>query len=112
MHPSKRKGDAAEREAVELLHDMFGFHVKRELGAGRLEDAGDIAGMPDLTVQIVSRSTDVVNVALVRKPEEVERQRINRGTTFAVTMVRIRGGKWRFVLTPTQFQTLYNEAMS
>lgn len=112
MHPSKRKGDAAEREAAKLLELMFGFDIVRALGAGRKDDTGDLEGLPDCTVQVVSRTTDVVNVALVEKPLEVERQRVNRGTTFAVTLVRVRGGKWRAVMTLDQFAVLYREAMS
>jgi hypothetical protein len=112
MHSSKRLGDKTEREAVALLRDMFGYDVKRELGAGRAEDCGDLSGMPDLTVQIFGGVSHLVDIGLVRKPEEVERQRVNRGTTFAVTMVRIRGGAFRFVLLPSQFQALYLEAMS
>jgi hypothetical protein len=111
MHPAKRLGDKTEREAVALLHDLFGFDVKRELGAGRSADEGDISGMPDLTVQVFGGETHI-GERPIRKPLEVERQRQNKGTTFAVTMVRIRGGAFRFVLTPEQFATLYREAIS
>ena len=110
MHPSKRLGDKTEREAVALLHDLFGYDVKRELGAGRAADEGDISGMPDLTIQVFGGVSRLVTDGLVAKPLEVERQRQNKGTTFAVTMVRIRGGAFRFVLTPEQFATLYREA--
>lgn len=107
---SKRKGDEGEREAAELIHGMLGVPVRRKLGAGRLDDCGDLDGIPDTTVQVVSRGTDVVNVGVVRKPVEVELQARNAGTSFAATFVRIRGGTWRVVLTPEQWATYWREA--
>ena len=107
---SKRKGDSAEREAATLINQLLGVPARRKLGAGRLDDCGDIDGVPDTTVQVVSRSTDVVAVGMIRKPLEVQVQSENAGTTFAATFVRIRGGKWRVVLTPEQFATLWREA--
>jgi hypothetical protein len=41
--PAKRKGDAAEREAAALLHDLTGWPVRRKLGAGRTDDEGGAA---------------------------------------------------------------------
>jgi hypothetical protein len=107
---SKRKGDSAEREAATLINQLLGVPARRKLGAGRLDDCGDIDGVPDTTVQVVSRSTDVVAVGVVRKPLEVEEQARHAGTTFAATFVRIRGGKWRVVLTPEQWATYWREA--
>jgi hypothetical protein len=109
---AKRKGDAGEREAALLIHDLLGVPARRKLGAGRQDDQGDLDGIPDTTIQVVSRGTDVVNVAMVRKPLEVEQQARNAGTTFAATFVRIRGGTWRVVLTPEQFATYWREATS
>jgi hypothetical protein len=43
-NPSKRKGDQAEREAASLLSDLLGTVVRRKLGAGRLDDCGDLDG--------------------------------------------------------------------
>ena len=107
---STRKGDSAEREAATLINQLLGVPARRKLGAGRLDDCGDIDGVPDTTVQVVSRSTDVVAVAVVRKPLEVEVQSRNAGTTFAATFVRVRGGTWRVVLTPEQWATMWREA--
>lgn len=108
----KRKGDRAEREAAQIIHDLLGVPARRKLGAGRADDCGDIDGVPDTTVQVVSRATDVVAVALVRKPLEVEVQARNAGTTFAATFVRVRGGTWRVVLTVDQWSTYWREATS
>jgi hypothetical protein len=107
---SKRKGDQGEREAAALIQDLLGVPARRKLGAGRLDDCGDIDGVPDTTFQVVSRTTDVVAVGVVRKPTEVEAQARHAGTTFAATFLRVRGGTWRVVLTPEQWATLWREA--
>ena len=107
---AKRKGDSAELEAARIIHDLLGVPARRKLGAGRLDDAGDIDGVPDTTVQVVSRSTDVVAVGVVRKPLEAGQQARHAGTTHAATFLRVRGGIWRVVLTPDQWATLWREA--
>jgi hypothetical protein len=107
---SKRKGDAAEREAAQLIADLLGVPARRKLGAGRLDDQGDLDGIPNTTVQVVSRGTDVVNVGIVRKPVEADHQAQVAGTTFTATFLRVRGGTWRVILTPTAWATLWREA--
>lgn len=107
-NPQKAKGDRAELEAAGLLHDLLGVPARRKLGAGRIDDTGDIDGVPELTVQVANWAN--VASAVSVKPDEAEDQRVNAGTPFAVTMVRIRGGKWRMVMTPAQFATLYRKA--
>ena len=52
MNSKKRKGDAAEREAAELLSEATGFSVRRKLGAGRQDDEGDLEGIPKTVIQI------------------------------------------------------------
>jgi predicted HD phosphohydrolase len=107
---AKRKGDKAELEAAALLHDLLGVPARRKLGAGRRDDTGDICGVPDTTVQVVSRTTDVVAVGVVRKPIEAEQQAARAHTLHAVTMLRVRGGTWRMILTPDQWATLWTAA--
>ena len=108
--PSKRKGDAAELEAAAVLADELGFAVRRKLGAGRLDDVGDLDGMPDTVVQVAAWG-DVLR-AVREKPIAAEIQRERAGATFAATMVRLRGGVWRVVLTPEQFATWAREALA
>ena len=108
---AKRKGDIAERQAAELLSELLGVTARRKLGAGRLDDEGDIDGVPDTAVQVVSRSTDVVSVGVVRKPVEAEAQAVNGGLTHSVVMLRVRGGTWRFVMTPAAFSKLWLQAV-
>ena len=105
---AKRKGDAAERELAGILADLTGFPVRRKLGAGRLDDEGDLQGIPETVVQVANWA-DALR-AIREKPLGAEQQRINAGATFAVTAVRLRGGTWRMVMTPEQWCTLIREA--
>jgi hypothetical protein len=108
---AKRKGDSAEREAATLIADLLGVPVRRKLGAGRADDCGDLDGVPETTIQVVSRSSGVVAVGVVAKPTEVAAQARHAGTPHAATFLRIRGGTWRVVLTPEQWAALWREAV-
>jgi hypothetical protein len=108
-NPQKRRGDAAELEAARIIHDLLGFPARRKLGAGRLDDTGDIDGVPDHVIQVANWVD--VRAAAVQKPRGAEAQRHNAGATFAATFVRFRGGTWRVVLTPEQWATLVREAI-
>lgn len=107
---AKRKGDEAEREAAAILEELLGFKVRRQLGAGRKLDIGDIFGIPQTAIQVACWS-DALR-AVREKPLDAERQRERAGATFAATMVRLRGGVWRVVMTPEQFSTWAREATS
>lgn len=109
-NPQKQKGDQAEREVASLIYDLLGFPARRKLGAGRLDDTGDIDGVPDTVVQVANWSD--VRAAAVQKPRGAEAQRKNAGATHAATFVRFRGGTWRVILTPEQWATLVREAIS
>lgn len=99
--PQKRKGDSAEREAAQLLSDLLGVPVRRQLGAGRQDDVGDLDGVPGHVIQIASWA-DVAAAARI-KPAAAEQQRRNAGAAHAATLVRFRGGTWRVVLTLEQW---------
>jgi hypothetical protein len=109
-NPQKRKGDSAELEAARLLTDLLGFPVRRQLGAGRADDVGDLDGIPDTVVQVASWAD--TRAAAVQKPRGAEQQRINAQAKHAATMVRFRGGTWRVVLTVEQFAALLLEAVA
>ena len=109
-NPQKRKGDKAEREAAEVLTKTTGFECKRNLAAGIPEDVGDIYGIPNCVVQVCDYKDK--NRACLVKPREVEVQRQNADVKFAASMIRFRGGEWRVVLTPEQFNTLLQAALS
>ena len=100
-NPQKSKGDRAELEAAELLTELSGFSCRRQLGAGRLDDVGDIDGLSNCVVQVCDWKDK--SAACLQKPLGAEEQRINAGVDHAVTLVRFRGGKWRAVMTPEQF---------
>ena len=105
---AKTRGDRAERELAALLHDLLGVNARRKLGAGRLDDEGDIDGVPDTTVQVADWQN--VASAVRTKPVDCEIQQARAGSTFGVSAIRLRGGDWRFVMTPQQFATLWREA--
>jgi len=100
-NPQKQKGDRAELEAAALLTDLLGVPVRRKLGAGRIDDTGDLDGVPGHVVQVASWA-DTAAAARV-KPKEAEQQRINAQATHAATLVRFRGGTWRVVLSLEQW---------
>ena len=100
-NPQKQKGDRAELEAAAILTDLLGVPVRRKLGAGRIDDTGDLDGVPGHVVQVASWA-DTAAAARV-KPKEAEQQRINAQATHAATLVRFRGGTWRVVLTLEQW---------
>ena len=108
-NPKKRKGDKAEREAAELLTQVTGFECQRNLRAGIHGDGGDIHGIPNCVIQVCDWADK--NKACLVKPREVEVQRENAGVDFVASMVRFRGGQWRMVLTPEQFNTLLQRAL-
>jgi hypothetical protein len=105
----KRKGDRAELEVQALLRDHLGVLARRELGAGRKDDMGDISGVPYTTIQVVNWR-DVAG-AVRAKPLEVERQRENAHQPFAATFVRLRGGEFRVVQTVEQWCAMYRECL-
>ena len=106
---AKAKGDRGERDAAALLAELLGYPVKRALGAGRAEDTGDLFGVPQTVVQVADWSNALA--AVRHKPIGAESQRENANATFAASMIRLRGGVWRVVLTPEQFATLLREAL-
>ena len=108
VHPSKAKGDKAELEVQALLRELLGVPARRALGAGRLDDIGDIDGVSETCVSVTNRQD--VAAAVRHKPIEAEMQRRRRGCTFAATFVRLRGGEYRVVLTPEQWATYWREA--
>ena len=111
MNPAVEKGKRAEREVAAMLCDHLGIHCRRKLGAGRLDDVGDIDGLADTVIQVANWPSRVLEAVRV-KPVEAEQQRINAGATFAASFIRFRGGDYRVVMTPEQFFTLYREAVS
>lgn len=103
----KGRGDRAEREAAELLSLLLGLPIRRKLGAGRLDDQGDLDGLNGFALQVADWK-DVARAAR-EKPAAAERQRHHAAAPHAATLVRFRGGLWRVVLTPEQWARLVLE---
>jgi hypothetical protein len=105
---AKDKGDRGEREVQELLRDLLKRPtIRRALGAGRLDDVGDIDGVPNTVVQ-VAWWKDVL-AAINTKTVSVEAQRRNARRLFAVSFIRMRKG-WIVVQTPEQWERLHRYA--
>lgn len=109
-NPSKAKGDRGEREVAKLLADLTGYPVRRKLGAGRADDTGDLDGIPNTTAQVKDYKN--VTTAIRDAIDDLETQRINGGTDFAVAFIRRPGGRWIAVSTVEQWATLHREATS
>jgi hypothetical protein len=123
VHPSRRKGIAAEREVAALLSDLLGVKVTRRYNLGTHEDIGDLI-LQDTVIQVVNAPSDTLR-AVREKPLECEAQRkrafnghwmactqgYHRSPAFAATFVRLRGGEYRVVLTPEQWATYWREAV-
>lgn len=105
---SKRKGDRAELEVQAILNDLLGVPARRELGAGRKDDHGDIHGVPDTAIQVVNRAD--LDRAVREKLPQLERQQANAGATFAALFARRRGGSYVVCMTPEMFATIWREA--
>jgi hypothetical protein len=102
-NPAKRKGDKAELEVQGIIRDLLGIPARRKLGAGRADDMGDIDGVDDTCIQVVSYS-DIVRAIGEKLPECVAQQE-RMGATFGATFVR-----YVVVLTPEQWATYWREA--
>jgi hypothetical protein len=105
---AKRKGDKAELEVQGLLRDHLGVPARRQLGAGRKDDIGDISGVPDTTVQVAAYA-DINRAIREKLPETVEQQG-RADALFGALFCRRKGGGYVVVMTPDQFATLWREA--
>ena len=119
MNSSKRKGDRAELEVEGILRDELGVPARRALGAGRLDDVGDIDGVPETCVQVAYWPSATLR-AFREKPIECEQQRLRWHRTFGVTFIRSRGTRlvvpetaypnWRTSQTIEQWAVMWREA--
>lgn len=105
---AKLKGDRAELEVQGLLREHLGVPARRALGAGRLDDVGDIHGVPDTVIQVVNYA-DIVR-AIREKVPESERQQEQAGASFGATFVKRRGGQYVVVQSVEQWCAMWREA--
>lgn len=106
MNSNKNKGDRAEREAAQILSQLTGLSITRNLSAGIPGDVGDLYGLSGHVVQVANWK-DIAS-ALRIKPPEAEIQRQNAMAKHAITMIRLRGGDWRIALTLEQWKTYWD----
>lgn len=104
---AKRKGDAAEREVARILTDLLGVECRRELGAGRLDDMGDIR-LPRTVVQ-VANYRDIGRAIREKLPAAVEQQE-RAGALFGAVFVRRLGGEYVVCQTVAQWSAMWREA--
>lgn len=97
----QRKGDRAELELAGLLTELLGGPVRRKLGAGRRDDAGDLDGVIDWTLQV--KNYRDVGRAIRVGLDELDAQQANDGARFGAVMVRRPGGRWVAVLDLPRF---------
>lgn len=107
-NPAKDRGDKAEREVQGWFREHLGVPARRELGAGRKDDRGDISGVPATCIQVAAYAS--LDRAVREKLPALERQRVNAGAEFAAMFCRRRGGKYVVVMTPEAFAALWREA--
>jgi hypothetical protein len=98
--PAKRKGDKAEREALDLLRDL-GLDVHRNDGAGRPDDEADLTIENLVAVQVRDRAD--FGRACAEAALDAERQAFEAGVAYGVGLVRRRGGRWVVTMTPATF---------
>jgi hypothetical protein len=108
VNSSKRKGDRAELEVQRLLTDLLGVNARRALGAGRLDDVGDIHGVPHTCVSVKNYAD--LNRAIREGMPDLDQQVINAGAKFGALFARRRGGQFVVVQTPEQFAALWKAA--
>jgi hypothetical protein len=106
---SKLKGDRAEREIIQILHDLTGWPIERAYGAGRSDDCGDLDGLPGVCAQVKDWADPMAaeRAALL----DVERQRVTARRKFGVAFIRHRGGRWVVAMTPATFCEMLKETM-
>ena len=111
-NPNKIKGDRGEREVEILLQKLLNRPtVRRELGAGRLDDRGDIANVPNTVIQVARCKAKYLTSVISSKIIGVEKQRLNKRVRFAASFIRWdRGPGWIVVMTPTQFARIWKYA--
>lgn len=108
--PSKRKGDDFERHVAGLLTDMLGFPVRRALGAGRLDDVGDLDGIPGWALQC--KAYKELSRAVGDVLRELPDQMNHRGVAMGAGIVKRPGSLMPFACIPLDvFATVIRETL-
>lgn len=105
-HPSKVKGDRAEREVVALLRALGFPHAERAYGAGRDDDRGDIDGIPGVVVSVKAEREWRPHEWLAEADEQAWRDEADTVAVFT----RRPGGRYVVLLTPERWAQLMRDA--
>jgi hypothetical protein len=106
--PQRRKGTHGELEAAHLLHALSSWPVRRRLQEGRADDAGDLEGVPNTVVSVKNYAS--LDRALREGLMALEAMRTNAGASWAVLMLRRRGGNFVISMTAETFVSILREA--
>ena len=102
--PAKRKGDQGERDIIDLFQQA-GFLQAQRARAGAELDRGDVAGVPDLTVEVKTWTDFGLSVA--KGLADLEREQRNNRTRWGVVFAKRRMKGWVAVMPAEQFVALW-----
>jgi hypothetical protein len=107
-----RKGAFAEREVAALLSDLTGYPVERRLREGRIDDIGDLDGLPGCVAQVkwyvnVQRAVREGMPALMRQQTIADAP---YGVLFVRRSGRVDRDRWVAVMPLESFTTLLVDA--
>lgn len=100
---NKQKGDRAERELAKLLTVALGIPIRRMLGAGRIDDVGDLDGMSDTAIQV--KHLNSIATAIATGIPQLARQQGHKRAPNGVLFIKHRRHGWLAVMTLDQWTT-------
>jgi len=98
---NKAKGDRAERELATLLTDLLRTPIRRYLGAGRIDDIGDLDGMPNCAIQV--KHWRDITAAITTGITQLAQQQRNANKPNGVLMIKHAKHGWLAVTTLEQW---------
>ena len=98
---NKQKGDRAERELAKLLTVALGIPIRRMLGAGRIDDVGDLDGIDDTAIQV--KHLNSIATAINAGVPQLARQQVNKRAVRGVLFIKHRRHGWIAVTTLDQW---------
>lgn len=101
------RGKRAEQAVCRLIEEHTGWKVRRRL-SGRVDDVGDLEGVPETCVQI--KSYQNIALGMAEGLKELPAQTAAAGATYGVLFLKRRGPNWAVVMSPETFFALLREA--
>lgn len=109
MNSAVERGKRGEREIARIIEDLSGWRVRRRLQQGRVDDAGDLEGLPGPTTAQVKNYRDIAR-GLREAMAALPTQQAIAGSRYGVCFLRRPGGKWVACMDVSQFIELLREA--